>query len=401
LTVIVSLWPLQGNGRQREDWRVASKRRKDPLWARIVLVFGAVLVVLSGGSLVAAQTLIAQANDAITQGSLLNNAAGAGGDEVNDIDGAVNLLLVGIDAREKGSSVTSVLSDTIIILHIPESHDQAYLISIPRDSRVKIPAYPASGFQGSTEKINSSFSYGYQGDGTELEKRSRGMDLLSQTLNNLTGIKFNGAALIDFGGFESIIHAMGGVDMCVDEKATSIHLGINAEGHLYQGWYDEAYDAVRGLPKGYEPYVHELGCRKMTATLALDYARIRKSLSDGDYGRQRHQQQLMKAIAKQATSSGVLTDLSKLGNLMDAAGDAFILDTRGIPVADFIFTLKGVAANDLMLIKTNAGNFSSVAVGGQEFETINEESLAMLDAAKDGTLGTFLIEHPQYIARSG
>ncbi len=139
---------------------MASKRRKDPLWARIVLVFGAVLVVASGGTLVAAQTLIAKANDSITQTSLLNGDAG--GDGGNNIDGAVNLLLVGIDAREKGSSVTSVLSDTIIILHIPESHDQAYLISIPRDSRVKIPAYPKTGFQGSTEKINSSFSYGYQ-----------------------------------------------------------------------------------------------------------------------------------------------------------------------------------------------------------------------------------------------
>ncbi len=86
---------------------------------------------------------------------------------------------------------------------------------------------------------------------------------------------------------------------------------------------------------------------------------------------------------------------------MDAAGDAFILDTGGITVADFIFTLKGVAANDLMLIKTNAGNFHSVNVGGQEFESIDEESLEMLDAAKNGTLGTFLIEHPQYIAKSG
>ncbi|MFI5846039.1 LCP family protein [Catenuloplanes sp. NPDC051500] len=380
---------------------MASKRRKDPLWARLLLIFGAVLLVMSGGTLVAAQTLIAQANDAITQGSLLNDSSGAGGEEANNIDGAVNLLLVGIDAREKGSAVTSVLSDTIIILHIPATHDQAYLISIPRDSRVKIPAYPKTGFQGSTEKINSSFSYGYQGDGTEQQKRARGMDLLSTTLNDLTGIKFNGAALIDFGGFESIIHAMGGVDMCVDEKATSIHLGINSEGHLYQGWYNEASDSVEGLPAGYKPYVHELGCRKMSATLALDYARIRKSLSDGDYGRQRHQQQLMKAIAKQATSSGVLTDLGKLGGLMDAAGDAFILDTQGIKVADFIFTLKGVAANDLMLIKTNAGNFRSVNVGGQEFETIDEESLDMLDAAKEGTLGTFLIEHPQYIAKSG
>ncbi|GAB7036733.1 MULTISPECIES: LCP family protein [Catenuloplanes] len=379
---------------------MASKRRKDPLWARIVLIFGAVLLVASGGTLVAAQTLIASATNSITTDSLLD-AAGAGGDEGNDISGAVNMLLAGIDARDKESATTSVLADTIIILHIPETHDQAYLISIPRDWSVQIPPYAKTGFPGGIQKINSSFSVGYDGDGSEQEKRARGMESLANTLNKITGIKFNGAALIDFGGFEKIIHAMGGVDMCVDEQATSIHLGVNDEGHLYQGWYDEAADQVRGLPAGYEPYVHKLGCRKMSSTLALDYARIRKSLSDGDYGRQRHQQQLMKAIAKQATSSGVLTDLGKLNGLVQAAGEAFILDTQGTPVVDFIYTLKGVAANDLMLIKTNNGQFRSVTdANGSSAETLDSLSMDMLAAAKDGTLGTFLIENPTFIAKS-
>ncbi|MDP9798587.1 LCP family protein required for cell wall assembly [Catenuloplanes nepalensis] len=378
---------------------MAAKRRKDPLWARLILIFGVVLVVVSGGTLVAAQTVINQAESSITQGSLLEgDAAAADGESGNNIDGAVNLLLVGIDAREEGSSVTSVLSDTIIILHIPETHDQAYLISIPRDWRVEMPAYDKVGFVGATGKINSAFSYGYEGDGTELEKRSRGMAVLSNTLNKITGIRFNGAAIIDFNGFASLIHAMGGVDMCVDEAAESAHLGVDANGKLVQGWYSETYGIQ--LPEGVKPLVHEKGCRLMNSTEALDYARIRKSLSDGDYGRQRHQQQLIKAIAKKATSSGVLTDLGKLNDLTKAAGEAFVLDTGGIAPADFIFTLKGVAANDLMLIKTNAGNLNSVTIDGQSFEQLDGESMDMLAAAKSGTLGTFLIEHPQFIAKS-
>ena len=35
-----------------------------------------------------------------------------------------------------------------------------------------------------------------------------------------------------------------------------------------------------------------------------------------------------------------------------------MLDTGGVPVADFIFTLKGVAANDLVLLRTNNGTFA-------------------------------------------
>ncbi|GAB7041249.1 MULTISPECIES: LCP family protein [Catenuloplanes] len=378
---------------------MAAKRRKDPLWARLILSFGAVLVVASGGTLVAAQVVINKAESSITAGTLIEgDAAAASGESGNNIDGAVNLLLVGIDAREEGSSVTSVLSDTIIILHIPETHDQAYLISIPRDWRVEMPAYDKVGFVGATGKINSAFSYGYEGEGTELEKRSRGMAVLSNTLNKITGIKFNGAAIIDFNGFASVIHAMGGVDMCVDEEAESAHLGVDANGKLVQGWYSETYGIQ--LPEGVTPLVHKKGCRLMNSTEALDYARIRKSLSDGDYGRQRHQQQLIKAIAKKATSSGVLTDLGKLNALTEAAGEAFVLDTGGIQLADFIYTLKGVAANDLMLIKTNAGNLNSVTIDGQSFEQLDGESMDMLAAAKTGTLGTFLIEHPQFIAKS-
>ncbi len=224
------------------------------------------------------------------------------------------------------------------------------------------------------------------------------MAVLSNTLNKITGIKFNGAAIIDFNGFASVIHAMGGVDMCVDEEAESAHLGVDANGKLVQGWYSETYGIQ--LPEGVKPLVHKKGCRLMNSTEALDYARIRKSLSDGDYGRQRHQQQLIKAIAKKATSSGVLTDLSKLNALTEAAGEAFVLDTGGIQLADFIYTLKGVAANDLMLIKTNAGNLNSVTIDGQSFEQLDGESMDMLSAAKSGTLGTFLIEHPQFIAKS-
>ncbi|GAB7053023.1 LCP family protein [Catenuloplanes indicus] len=373
------------------------RRRKDPLWARLLLVAGAVLVVSSGGTLVAAQTLIGQAEESITQTDLIGGGGDAARAEGNDIDGAVNLLLVGIDAREGDQDFRA---DTIIILHIPKTHDQAYLISIPRDWMVEIPPNEEFEFDGSTEKINAAFYYGSRLPGTALEKRGRGTEVLAATLRKHTGIEFNGAAVIDFGGFHSIVHALGGVDMCIAEPAESAHLGIDAKGKLVQGWYNDQVFPPRleGLPPGSRPLVHEPGCRSMDATRALDYARIRKSLDNGDYGRQQHQQQLIKAIVKKATSSGVLTDLGKLNELVKAAGEAFILDTRGTPVADFFFTLKGVAANDLTLIKTNAGTFNTSAETGAE--QLDAESLQMLAAAKDGTLSTFLIEHPQYIANS-
>ncbi|GAB3536783.1 hypothetical protein GCM10027575_86220 [Phytohabitans suffuscus] len=354
-------------------------------------------MVTSGTLIVGSRLLISQFTSDITQTTLIDGAAGAAAQaRGNNIDGPVNLLLVGLDERE-GSDEEGARSDTIIILHIPASHDQAYLVSIPRDTRVRIPAYAKNGYGGGTAKVNAAFAAGYEGSGTELEKRARGFDLLAKTINDLTGITFNGAAIIDFGGFESVVEELGGVDMCVDTRAESIHIGVTTDGKLVRGWYKEGV-GIQGLPAGAKPLVHEKGCRRMSAIEALDYARIRKSLPDGDYGRQRHQQQLLKAIGKEATSSGVLTDPRKLNRVIEAAGRAFVLDTQGVPVEDFLFTFRGLAAHDLILVRTNAGEFASETIGGQAFEELTPDSMRMLAAVRDGTLAQFLMSNPAFVA---
>jgi LCP family protein required for cell wall assembly len=359
-------------------------------------------MVLSGGTIVGAKALISQATSDITQTTLLEGG-GAAGDRPggNDVDGPINMLLVGIDERPNTSAQSAVLSDTIIILHIPASHDQAYLVSIPRDWRVEIPAYEKADYRGGTAKINSAFSEGHQGEGSELERRARGVDLLARTLHEATGITFNGAAIIDFSGFEAVVRELGGVNMCVTERATSIHLAEDSKGHVRRTWYDESKGRIQGLLPDEHALVHEPGCRRMTAALALDYARIRKSLKNGDYGRQSNQQQLIKAIAKEATSKGVLTNPIKLNSVIKTAGKAFVLDTQGVPIEDFIFTLRGVTANDLVTIRTNAGKVNPVELNGVEYEQLTPDSLEMLTAVRDGKLPEFLLSHPDFVAASG
>lgn len=378
---------------------VARPRGKDPVWARVLLVAGAVLMIISGGTIVAGKLVIGRATSNITQTSLLGGDAAAGnGPGGANIDGPVNILLVGIDVRAKDGSSKGARSDTIVIVHIPASHDQAYLVSIPRDLRVQIPAYAETGYPGGIAKINEAFNGAYEGDGTELEKRARGVDLLARTIHRLTGIRFNGAAIIDFVGFEAVVRELGGVNMCVDQRAESIHLAQDKSGKLVRVWFDEKAERVRGIPPGGRRVVHEIGCRRMSAELALDYSRIRYGLPNTDYDRQRHQQQLLKAIAKEATSKGVLTDLRKLNRVVEAAGKAFVLDTGGVPIEDFLFTLKGVAANDMVMIRTNRGTFNGGKINGISYEYLTPESMQMLEAVRDGRLYEFILSHPDFQA---
>jgi anionic cell wall polymer biosynthesis LytR-Cps2A-Psr (LCP) family protein len=144
-----------------------------------------------------------------------------------------------------------------------------------------------------------------------------------------------------------------------------------------------------------EPVIHKKGCREMAGWEALDYARQRYGLKNGDYDRQRHQQQLIKAMAKKAMDSGMTNPL-KLKELINAAGKAFVLDTGSASTADFLFTMRGVAANDLVLLRTNNGTFSGNQNGR---EVLNPLSLEMFRSVKNDALGQFILDNPAVIAK--
>jgi LCP family protein required for cell wall assembly len=363
---------------------VTKRRRKDPLWARLTVVLGAVLMMSSGAGIVGSKWFIGSATSNITQQDLIGDSGKTQAQGGKNLDGPIDLLLMGVDARARWA-VDDLHADTIIILHIPASHDQAYLVSIPRDTEVTVPAFAKSKYSGGTAKATEAFFHGAQNGGGW----AGGAQLMAKTLKNATGISFDGAAIIDFNGFKGVIEALGGVHMCVDQKVASKHMYMVDGKPLYKADARKAGDLRT-------PVVHKKGCSDMEGWEALDYARQRYGLTNGDYDRQRHQQQLIKAMAKKASSSGVMTSLPKVQALIKAAGKAFVLDTGGVPVADFLFTLKGVAANDLVLLRTNNGTFAG---NGEGRETISAESKEMFTAVQNDKLADFVIAHPDVIAK--
>jgi len=361
------------------------RRRKSPLWARLTLVFGSVLLLSSGVAIAGMKVAIGQATSTIQQENLIGAAGKTEAEGGKDLEGPIDLLLLGIDARARLDD-DNVRADTIIVLHIPASHDQAYLLSIPRDTEVQVPAFKASRYNGGTAKATEAFYHGAQNGGG----LKGGAQLMALTVNKLTGISFDGAAIINFSGFKKIIDTLGSIPMCVRQQVQSKHMTlVNGEPM----WNHDA-DKASGTKK---PVVHKKGCRQMKGWEALDYSRQRYGLKHGDYDRQQNQQQLIKGMAKKAMDDGVMTDLGKLNRLMKAAGEALILDTGGVPTANFIFTMRGVAANDLVLLRTNDGNFSGNQNGR---ETINELSKQMFAAVKSDKLDDFIINNPSVLAPS-
>jgi LCP family protein required for cell wall assembly len=258
---------------------------------------------------------------------------------------------------------------------------------------VEIPAFPATEFRGGTDKINAAFAFGAVGpDGyrdASPEGRGRGAELTMRTISNLVpgGLKFNGAAIIDFDGFKDVLEALGGVHMCVDVDTRSVH------------YRDDGFDPPDDIPEDLAMRIgkhYPVGCYDMQPWEALDYSRQRKTLPNGDYDRQRHQQQLLKAIVKKVASTDTLTNFSTIVKLKEAAGDLLTLDLGRNKLEDWVLTFQSLRPDDMVMIKTNGGNFSPNGNGSNE--TLLPDSLELLKSVQNDTVFDFLAAHPDWIA---
>jgi LCP family protein required for cell wall assembly len=362
-----------------------NKRRKLPLWVKLVMTFGVILALVGVGGLVTVNYFLGKLTSNIqTTSSVLESGGGLGNKTVAAgklPKGAMNLLMLGLDTRTGWGDGES-RSDTILILHITASHDQAYMISIPRDTKAKIPSDASMNFKGRTDRINSAYFFGsQQGRGWQ-----GGAKLATKTVNELTGIEFDGVMVIDFNGFKGILEAMGGVNLCVDKRMWSSHYVVN------KGKVEYAHGADPLTPP-HNALWFEKGCRTMQPWEALEFSRLRHS-TNGDYDRQRHQQQLLRAMAKKASSAGIMGNPSRVAKILSAAGKSLKMDTHGVPVDSFIFGLKGLAAGDLIPIKTNNGTYAG---HGDGTESINADTQALFEATAADRLPAYLIRHPELL----
>lgn len=369
-------------------------RRRTPLWARLLVALGTTLVLVSGLALAGGRYLLTRYTEGVHQEDLLGGARVTTSPGVA-VEGPINVLLIGTDERP-GDSADGSRSDSIIIVHVQADHRHAYLVSIPRDTLVDIPAYAKSGYRGGRDKINAAYEDGYAGGGG----RSGGFELLAETIKQLTGISFNGGAIINFAGFQSVVAALGGVDLCVDEKTTSVHIGWTADGRETAPYQITGSGNVYPI-RGVRPQVYQPGCQHMAAWQALDYVRQRELIPDGDYGRQRHQQQFLQAIMKQATGTGVLTNPGKLDRVLRSAGQALTVDRGGVALSDWIFTLKSLGPADLTMLKTNGGNFDSSTFNGTSVELLSDDSRQLLSDVRDNTVASFVATHPTWVTTAG
>ncbi len=357
-----------------------------PRWARALVAVGALLILLSAGTVSVINVLARRYENSVTHDELLSPDSREDTDSGlgRSVRGPLNYLLIGSDFKPRAPQ-DGQRSDTIIILHIPATLDRAYLVSIPRDLRVEIPPYPAAGFRGDETKINAAFQHGGGGRG--------GAQLVAETLTRLVGIRFNGAAIINFEGFKRAVDVLGGVFLCVDRRVASNHMGYDKNGNLLELYADEE-GRIQGLPEGGQPVTYEEGCRRMSGVLALDYSRIRYGLPRGDYDRQAHQQQFLRAVLAEGLSQGIATNPVKFDQFLRAVGSALTVDTGDDRLADLIFGLRHVTPRTLVGVAVPS---YPEMIGGVSY--ILPEALAgsLYKAVREDHLDAWTVENPSWV----
>jgi LCP family protein required for cell wall assembly len=272
----------------------------------------------------------------------------------------------------------------VLIMHVPATMDRAYLFSLPRDLRVEVPAFGKAGFGGARTKLTHAMSYGSVVPGTERPNVAQGFQLLATTVSRYTGIKrFDAGAVLNFGGFSKLVDAVGGVDMYVDQQVQSRHREPDGD-HRKPG-----YGGYVGPQMVYRKGIHHF-----TGWQALDYSRQRY-LTGGDYTRQRHQQQLIKALVGTILAQDIARDPVKLDRVLRAVGKALVFDGRGRRIIDFAYALKQLDAADITLVGLPV---AGVGVGcvylGEQLQPVGRQ---FLTAVRGDSVAQFLATHPELV----
>ena len=175
------------------------------------------------------------------------------------LSGKKNIVVMGCDIRKDDVG----RSDTLFVVMLDKSKKNAALLSIPRDTRVKIKGH-------GWDKINAAFAYG-------------GQKLTRETVQDFLGIKLNNYVVVDFQGFKGLVDAVGGVD-------------INVEKRMYY------YDPYDGFEIDLRP-----GMQHMDGKTAMQYVRYRDE--EGDIGRIRRQQKFLMALYRHIASKNIIAKI--------------------------------------------------------------------------------------------
>ncbi|HET8986889.1 MAG TPA: LCP family protein, partial [Humibacillus sp.] len=240
------------------------------------------------------------------------------------------VLAIGSDAR-KGQPLDRTRADVLQVIGV-DGTGGGGVMGMARDLWVPLST-------GGKGKINSAMVFG-------------GPKAQVSTVRTVTGLPLEGYVLLGFSGFKTIVDDQGGLPIVIPRTVVASH--------------------AKGL-------VIKAGPQTLSGAEALAYARERKTLPDGDFGRSRHQGEVILAAAVKAKLAGpaaipsALSSFSGVGK-SDLSAEQILTFTAGLHTLSPLQVGRGVAK----------GAFGTAA--GQSIVVLGAEARQLFASFRDGNL---------------
>jgi LCP family protein required for cell wall assembly len=227
-------------------------------------------------------------------------------------------------------------ADTIILVHTDPRLKKAIVVSFPRDLWVPIAGR-------GHDRINSAFEGGLARGGPQRA---------AQTIANLTDLSIDHFLYIDLNGFQRIVDALGGVDMCI--PAYQVNTPGDLPATLPNGEPTTVhYDEVGYVADPNAALLLKPGCQRLDGDQALAYVRARHLPCDfiPDFARIGRQQQFLRAVINQILRPGMVVQAPSLVR----------------PVLSVLRRDRGLRPSDLIYL---VGQLRGLTTGAVEFRTV-------------------------------
>lgn len=254
--------------------------------------------------------------------------------------GAKNYLMIGVDSRADipddqtaaFGKVSGSRSDTIMLLRLDPSSKQAWVLSFPRDLYVRIAG------TNQFNRLNAAYA------------KSAGV--LTSTIRENFNVPVDHFAVIDFVGFQKVVDAVGGVNICFPKASRDIKTGLNQPA----------------------------GCNLLDPKQATAYVRSRRFQEGengvwredprGDLGRIQRQQAFIRATLSQAVKEG-MSDPVVFNALLTSLKDAITLD-QAFGFGDIAKLAADLRSFDPNTLETFTVPVTPKRIAGKEVEIIDK-----------------------------
>ena len=250
------------------DRKKKKKKKRHPIRNTFLVLLCLIIVTVSCVGFYGYNTVDKLLSSFNTDEPLEENAYISSNELYSDAD-QINILLVGIDAREGD---TDSRSDTMMLVTLDNKNGQIKLTSFLRDSYVEIAG------RNRWSKLNSAYFRG-------------GIQMLVDTLELNFGVEIPYYALVDFEIFTTIVDELGGINVDVTEKES------------YYTYHSGKVDVPVRIEAGEDVLLN--------GEQALWYSRIR--YLDSDFMRTMRQRKVISAIVEKALTKEIpeLLDLAE------------------------------------------------------------------------------------------